>query len=135
MACGGKSQRIIPLFRLNSNVTTTTYSVVITTPCRKDTLSKKLVIIQLPVISSSGNTSICREAVILTFLHQVALLICGLPGGYTNAIINVSPNKTTTYTVAVSEAANVLRMATITVTGDTPAVLTITPNQKNMRGR
>ncbi len=109
----------------NSN---TSYSVVVTTPCGKDTLVSKVIhVLPYPVITSSGNTSICRG--------NSATISAGggtsyvWSNGATSTSINVSPTSTKTYTVTVSNGMCV-KDTTITVTVDTPAVLTITPSQK-----
>jgi gliding motility-associated-like protein len=106
--------------------TNSTYTCVVTTPCGKDTLVSKLIhVIPFPVITSSGNTSICRGS-------STSLTVGGgtkyvwSPGGSTNSTISVNPNNTTTYTVVVSNG-TCFKDTTITVTVDTPAVLTITP--------
>ncbi len=107
----------------------TSYSVVVTTPCGKDTLVSKLIhVIPFPVVTSSGNTSICRGNSTNITAGGGTTYVWS-PGGATSATISVSPNKTTTYTVAVSNG-SCIKDTTITVTVDTPAVLTITPSQK-----
>jgi gliding motility-associated-like protein len=106
-----------------------TYSVVVTTPCGNDTAVSKLIhVFPYPVITSSGNTSICRGSTANISASGGTSYVWS-PGGSTNSTISVNPNNTTTYTVAVSNG-NCTKDTTITVTVDTPAVLTITPNQK-----
>ncbi|HXB13654.1 MAG TPA: hypothetical protein VNZ45_16825, partial [Bacteroidia bacterium] len=106
-----------------------TYSVVVTTPCGKDTLVSKVIhVIPFPVITTSGNTSICVGSN-ATISASGGTKYLWSPGGSTNATITVSPSSTTTYSVAVSNGLCV-KDTTLIVTVDTPAVLTISPPPK-----
>ncbi len=106
---------------------TTTYTVFIVNTCGKDTLKKTLHIV-FPVVITSGNTAICRGSNTNISASGGTSYVWS-PGGSTGSTINVSPTKTTTYTVLVSNG-KCFKDTTITVTVDTPSVLTITPNQK-----
>ncbi len=114
--------------------TNTTYSVVVTTPCGNDTaVTSKLVhVLPYPVISTSGNKTMCRGNN-ATISASGGSSYLWSPGGSTSSTVTVSPFSTTTYTVAVSNGL-CLKDTTITVTVDTPAILTISPNQKICAG-
>ena len=132
-ASGGSYKWLIPGNPKSASIwvkpgSTITYSVVITNPCGVDTLSKTVHVFPLPIISTSGNKTICKG-------DNVSISASGgtsyvwSPGGSTNSSLNVTPSSTTTYTVAISNGM-CSKDTTIQVTVNTPAVITITPPSK-----
>ena len=67
---------------------TTSYSVIVTSPCGTDTISTALVIEPVPVISVIGDTAICKGTLVLSASGGLKYL--WTPGG-TSSNITVSP--------------------------------------------
>ncbi len=130
---GGTYKWLIAGNPVNSAITVkppvnTTYSVVVITPCSTDTLSVTLHILQFPVITTSGNKTICRGNTASISAGGGTSYVWS-PGGSTNSGITVSPTNTTTYPVTFSNG-KCSKDTTVTIIVDTPAVITITPPPK-----
>ncbi len=105
VASGGTNYKWLPGGATTDSIkvkpaSTTTYSVIITEPCGNDTLSKTLHILQFPVITTSGNKTICRGNTASISAGGGTSYIWS-PGGSTSSSIIVSPASTTAYTVAI----------------------------------
>ncbi|MCB0402054.1 MAG: gliding motility-associated C-terminal domain-containing protein [Flavobacteriales bacterium] len=91
----------------------TTYTVIVDVGGCKDTTSHLVTVNPLPVVSISGNTTICNG--------QATTLLATGGGGYTwntGGIldsITVNPTSTTTYTVVVTDANSCVDSSSITV--------------------
>jgi len=105
--------------------TTTTYTVFISSPCGKDTLTKTLTIDPLPVVSTSHDTSICAGSHVVLSASGGNSYLWTAPSS-TNSSISVNPAITTTYTVVVSNG-QCTKDTTITVTVVSKANGNITP--------
>lgn len=130
VAYGGTSYKWLPpLSSTNSKVivsspSNATYSVVIMNQCIDDTLTMTLHIAPVPKLSLSGDTSICIG-------NSTSLIASGgtkysWSNGSTSGTITVTPSKTTTYTVTVSNG-RCSSDSTITVYVHNPPIVGITP--------
>jgi len=102
IASGGTSYKWIPGGYTTSAITptpstTSTYSVIISGPCGTDTLTAIVHVEPLPVITISGNDSVCSGTKTVLTASGASTYMWNT--GNTNSSITVAPASTITYTV------------------------------------
>jgi len=100
--------------------TTTNYSVIVSSGSCSDTASATVTVFSLPVVSVSGNTSICTGD-IATLTASGGNSYSWSNGSTTNSI-SVNPSSTTSYSVVATNTNGCTSSATATVTVSPPPI-------------
>ncbi|MGP8215302.1 MAG: gliding motility-associated C-terminal domain-containing protein [Bacteroidia bacterium] len=112
---------------------TTVYSVIISNGCPKDT-STKITVNPTPTVTISGNNSICTDSS-TTLTANGGTTYLWLPGGQVTANIVVNPASTETYSVIGTSASGCKDITNVTVTVNSPPIVSITGDSTICSGK
>ncbi len=112
---------------------TTTYTVAASNSCGSTSAQVTVTVSPQPTVSAPANQSICSGNQVTLTATGISGNIVWTPGGATTPSITVSPNSTTTYTVAATNSCG-STSAQVTVTVDPQPSVTAPNNQSICAG-